>query len=77
MTDDATRFSALVRLWNVTGQPAISVPLHATAVGVPVGVQLVGPPGRDDLVIAVAAQLERAVGWKPSAPAPAAMTTTT
>ena len=77
VTDDATRFSALVRLWNVTGQPAISVPLHATAVGVPVGVQLVGPPGRDDLVIAVAAQLERAVGWKPSAPAPAAMTATT
>jgi amidase len=69
VTDDATRFSALVRLWNVTGQPAISLPLHRSADGVPVGVQLVGPPGRDDLLLAVAAQLEAAVGWPRVAPA--------
>ena len=61
VTDDAVRFSALVRIWNVTGQPAISLPLHETADGVPVGVQLIGPPGRDDLVLALAAQLERSV----------------
>jgi amidase len=60
VTDDASRFSAFVRIWNVTGQPAISVPLHETADGIPVGVQLVGPPGRDDLVLALAAQLEQA-----------------
>jgi amidase len=60
VTDDATRFSALVRIWNVTGQPAISVPFHETEDGVPVGVQLVGPPGRDDLVLSLAAQLEAA-----------------
>ena len=60
VTDDALRFSALVRLWNVTGQPAVSLPLHETSDGVPVGVQLVGPPGRDDLLISVAAQLEAA-----------------
>jgi Asp-tRNA(Asn)/Glu-tRNA(Gln) amidotransferase A subunit family amidase len=65
VTDDATRFSALVRPWNVTGQPAISLPLHATPEGIPVGVQLVGPPGRDDLVIAVAAQLEASRGLPP------------
>jgi amidase len=63
VTDDAVRFSALVRVWGVTGQPAISLPIHATVDGVPVGVQLVGPPGREDLLLALAAQLEQSVGW--------------
>jgi amidase len=62
VTDDAVRFSVLVRIWNVTGQPAITVPLYETPEGVPVGIQLVGPPGRDELVISLAAQLEGAVG---------------
>ena len=65
VTDDAVRFSALVRLWNVTGQPAISLPLHETSDGIPVGVQLVGPPGREDVLLSLAAQLEDAVGWRP------------
>src|SRR5437763_143336 len=43
VTDDAVRFSTLVRIWGVTGQPAISLPIHQTTDGVPVGVQLVGP----------------------------------
>jgi amidase len=63
VTDHAVRFSVLVRIWNVTGQPAITLPLHATEEGVPVGVQLVGPPGREDLLLALAAQLEASVGW--------------
>ena len=67
------RFSALVRVWNITGQPAISLPLGRTADGVPVGVQLVGAPFRDDLVLAVAAQLEAAVGWPPPAQPDAAL----
>jgi amidase len=58
VTDDGLRFSAFVRIWNVTGQPALSLPFHETSDGTPVGVQLVGPPGRDDLVLALAAQLE-------------------
>jgi amidase len=67
VTDEAARFSVLVRISNVTGQPAITVPLHETAAGVPVGVQLVGPPGRDDLVLALAAQLEASIGLRPAA----------
>ncbi|GGS80864.1 amidase [Nonomuraea spiralis] len=45
---------------NATGQPAISLPLHATAAGLPVGVQLVAAAGREDLLIRVAAQIEQA-----------------
>jgi amidase len=70
VTDDAVRYSALVRLWNVTGQPAISLPLQETSDGIPVGVQLVGPPGREDLLLALAAQLEASAGWAPRAPVP-------
>jgi amidase len=64
VSDDALRFSVFARLWNVTGQPAMSLPLHATADGIPVGVQLVAPPGREDLLIDLAAQLEASTGWR-------------
>ncbi|MGW0806125.1 amidase [Nonomuraea sp. NPDC002799] len=45
---------------NATGQPAISLPLHRDEAGMPVGVQLVAAAGREDLLIRVAAQIERA-----------------
>jgi len=69
VTDDAVRFSAFLRVWNVTGQPAVSISAGATEDGIPVAVQLVGPPGDDSLLLAVAAELERAVGERPYAPA--------
>ena len=65
VTDDGVRFSAFVRIWNVTGQPAITVPIYQTADGMPVGVQLVAPPGRDDLLLGLAGQLEAALGRRP------------
>ncbi len=49
--------------FNMTGQPAISLPLHVSASGLPVGVQLVAAYGREDLLIQVAAQLEQAAPW--------------
>jgi amidase len=49
--------------FNMTGQPAISVPLHWTPSGLPVGVQLVAPYGREDMLIQVASLLEQAAPW--------------
>jgi len=49
--------------FNVTGQPAISLPLEQSEDGLPIGIQLAAPFGREDLLIALAAQLERARPW--------------
>jgi amidase len=48
------------QLFNQTGQPAISLPLHTGRDGLPVGVQLAAATGREDLLVRVAAQLELA-----------------
>lgn len=48
--------------FNITGQPAISLPLHEAG-GLPIGVQLVAAPGREDLLVRVAAALEVAAPW--------------
>jgi amidase len=49
--------------FNMTGQPAVSLPLHWTSGGLPVGVQLVAAYGREDVLIRVASQLEQAAPW--------------
>ncbi len=54
--DDVFGMVAFSLPFNVTGQPAISLPVHATREGLPVGAQLVGAYGREDLVIAASAQ---------------------
>jgi amidase len=49
--------------FDASGQPAISLPLHQSAAGLPIGIQLVAATGREDILIRVAAQLEAAVPW--------------
>lgn len=49
--------------FNMSGQPAISLPLHRTSDGLPIGMQLVAAYGREDVLIRVAAQLESAQPW--------------
>lgn len=55
--------------FNITGQPAISLPLHWNPGGLPIGVQLVAAYGREDLLLGVAAQLEAAAPWAQRWPA--------
>ncbi|MDX3106225.1 amidase [Nonomuraea angiospora] len=65
--DSLDGYGPFTVLFNVTGQPAISLPLgHADEL--PVGVQIVAPYGREDLLFRIAAHLEQAMPWKDRTP---------
>lgn len=59
----ATSMVTFTAPFNISGQPAISVPLHQSTEGLPIGMQLVAAPAREDVLIRVAAQLEEAAPW--------------
>jgi amidase len=59
----AVPVAAFANEWNVTGQPAMSIPAPSLNEGLPVGVQLIGRPSDEATLIALAAQLEAEVGW--------------
>jgi amidase len=56
-------FTPYTAIINVTGLPAISVPVAQTDEGLPLGVQLIGPPAREEVVLRAARQLEQTMPW--------------
>jgi amidase len=62
-------FTPYTAILNVTGQPAISLPLYHGDDGLPTAVQLIGPPAREDLLLSLAFQLECALPWSDRRPA--------
>ena len=73
LTGRAAAFVPFTPPLNATGQPAISLPLHQSADGLPIGVQLVGPPSGEELLLSVASQLEQAAPWAGRRPQAAAL----
>ena len=60
---DSSDFTPYTAVWNVTGQPAISLPLFHGDDGLPTSIQLVGPPIGEEILLSVSAQLEAERPW--------------
>ena len=63
------QFTPYTALFNVSGQPAVSVPLHWNPDGLPIGVMLAGRMGEEGTLISLSAQLEAARPWRDRHPA--------
>jgi amidase len=61
---DSYRYAPYTEIFNVTGQPAISLPLAMSSGGLPIGVQLAAPLGEDARLLALAAWFEREQPWE-------------
>ncbi|GAB1818110.1 amidase [Herbidospora sp. RD11066] len=61
-------YGPFTMVFNVTGQPAISLPLGHSESGLPIGVQIAAAYGREDLLFRITAQLEQAMPWKDRTP---------
>jgi amidase len=61
-------FTPWTSAWNVTGMPAVSLPLHVTPDGLPVGVMLAARPTEEALLLSLAAQVEEAAPWSARRP---------
>jgi amidase len=63
------RFTPFTAPYNMSGQPAVTVPLHWNSAGLPIGIQLVGRPYGEATLLRLAAQLEVAMPWSGRRPA--------
>ena len=63
MQNTTLHYSQLTQPFNVTGQPAISLPLAMSSDGLPIGLHFVAAYGREDLLLQLAAQLETEMPW--------------
>lgn len=74
-TERFKRVAAFTHMYNMTGQPSMSVPLSMSAQGLPIGVMCSAAVGQDAMLLALAAQLERAAPWIDRRPATSAFST--
>ena len=65
MVQENLQWVPYTQLGNLTGTPGMSVPLHWTAQGLPLGVQFLAAPGGEGMLFRLAAQLEQAQPWAP------------
>jgi amidase len=72
MVEERFRFSPFTPVFNVTGQPAVSLPLWWNGRELPIGVQLAGPPAGEAVLIRVSSQLEQVRPWQSHRPLVAA-----
>jgi amidase len=63
-----TEFTPFTAIANLTGQPAMSLPLYWSETGLPIGVHAIGPPAGDALLLSLAAQIEAALPWRDRRP---------
>jgi amidase len=64
--ETVARYSTHLAIVNASGQPAANLPLYWTEAGLPVGVQIIAPFGREDLLVQFASQVEATGLWQPS-----------
>ena len=65
---DTLRMVPFAIQFNITGQPAASLPVETSKAGLPLGIQLAAPKGRDDLLLSLAHRIEARTGWRDSHP---------
>jgi amidase len=66
--ENQKRFTPFTSVWNLTGMPAVSLPLHTTADGLPVGVMLAARPAQEHRLFGLSAQVESSAPWRDRLP---------